>query len=109
MFYNKISYFSAASSVMTVRERLVIDIYLFVLIFHVIKRVTLLIVIFLSFCLFLEPTDPALFEAPPPPSTVLEALEQRLQKYSATKAAAEAEGNTSKVRRLQRIIKVSFI
>ncbi|KAG8194016.1 hypothetical protein JTE90_003617 [Oedothorax gibbosus] len=50
-----------------------------------------------------EPTE--IFDAPPPPTTVLEALEQRLQKYASTKQAAEAEGNSGKVRRLDRIIK----
>lgn len=52
-----------------------------------------------------EPEDPALFAAPPAPSSILEALDQRLEKYISTKAAAEAEGNGGKVRRLQRIIK----
>ncbi|GFT34123.1 coiled-coil and C2 domain-containing protein 1-like [Nephila pilipes] len=52
-----------------------------------------------------EPEEPELFAAPPPPATILEALEQRLEKYSATKQAAEVENNSQKVRRLQRIIK----
>ncbi|GBM79522.1 Coiled-coil and C2 domain-containing protein 1-like [Araneus ventricosus] len=48
---------------------------------------------------------PEIFAAPPPPSSVLEALQQRLEKYTATKQAADAENNSGKVRRLQRIIK----
>ncbi|GFS55430.1 coiled-coil and C2 domain-containing protein 1-like [Trichonephila inaurata madagascariensis] len=45
-------------------------------------------------------------DLPPPPKTILEALQQRLEKYSATKCIAEAEHNSGKVRRLQRIIKL---
>ncbi|XP_035224781.1 coiled-coil and C2 domain-containing protein 1-like isoform X2 [Stegodyphus dumicola] len=52
-----------------------------------------------------EPEDPAIFDAPPPPTTILEALQQRLEKYTKTKEAAELERNSGKVRRLQRIIK----
>ncbi|GIX70821.1 coiled-coil and C2 domain-containing protein 1-like [Caerostris extrusa] len=52
-----------------------------------------------------EPAAPELFAAPPPPSTILEALQQRLEKYTVTKQAAEAENNSGKARRLQRIIK----
>ncbi|CAL1265126.1 unnamed protein product [Larinioides sclopetarius] len=48
---------------------------------------------------------PDIFAAPPPPASILEALQQRLEKYTATKQAAEEESNSGKVRRLQRIIK----
>lgn len=46
-----------------------------------------------------------LFNAPETASTVLEALNQRLDKYKETAAQAEAKGDSSKVRRLGRIIK----
>jgi len=46
-----------------------------------------------------------LFNAPPPPTTVMEALEQRLEKFKATQEQAKAEENASKVRRLGRIVK----
>ncbi|GFR17943.1 coiled-coil and C2 domain-containing protein 1-like [Trichonephila clavata] len=45
-------------------------------------------------------------DLPPPPNTILEALQQRFEKYSTTKCIAEAENNRGKVRRLQRIIKL---
>lgn len=47
-----------------------------------------------------------MFGAPPPPTSVLEALIQRLEKFKGSKESALAEGNNSKVRRLDRIIKV---
>lgn len=45
------------------------------------------------------------YKAPPPPSSALEALQQRLQKYISTRDEAQAAENNSKFRRLQRIIK----
>lgn len=39
------------------------------------------------------------------PGSVLEALEQRLDKYKAQEEAAKTEGNSSKVRRMGRIVK----
>ncbi|XP_034666726.1 coiled-coil and C2 domain-containing protein 1-like isoform X1 [Drosophila subobscura] len=53
-----------------------------------------------------EPT-PAPAPAPPPAaaSTMLEALQQRLEKYQSVEAAAKAEDNTSKARRFGRIVK----
>lgn len=52
-----------------------------------------------------EPEDPNIFGAPPPPTTVLEALNQRLDKYKKTQSAAVTENNTSKAKRLGRIVK----
>lgn len=52
-----------------------------------------------------EPNDPSLFNAPPPPTTIMEALEQRLEKFRSTLETAKSEGNNSKVRRVGRIIK----
>lgn len=46
-----------------------------------------------------------LFHAPESASTVLEALEQRLEKYQATAQAAQDDGNNSKARRMGRIVK----
>lgn len=46
-----------------------------------------------------------IFNAPPPPSSIGEALAQRLERYRQTMAEAEAEKNSSKVRRLGRIVK----
>lgn len=46
-----------------------------------------------------------LFNAPESASTVLEALNQRLEKYRETSIQAEAKGDSSKVRRIGRIIK----
>ena len=53
-----------------------------------------------------EPAQPVL-EAPtiPVPRSTLEALEQRLAKYQSTMQQAQEEGNSSKVRRLGRIVK----
>lgn len=39
------------------------------------------------------------------PGSVLAALEQRLDKYKAQEEAAKTEGNSSKVRRMGRIVK----
>ncbi|GLG98933.1 Uncharacterized protein GBIM_05497 [Gryllus bimaculatus] len=50
-------------------------------------------------------SDEPAFSAPPPPTTVLEALEQRLIKYKSAEQAAKEEGNSSKVRRMGRIVK----
>ncbi|KAK7788952.1 hypothetical protein R5R35_002357 [Gryllus longicercus] len=50
-------------------------------------------------------SDEPAFSAPPPPATVLEALEQRLIKYKSAEQAAKEEGNSSKVRRMGRIVK----
>ena len=44
---------------------------------------------------------------PPAPKTVLEALEQRLEKYQSAVEDATKEGNPSKGRRMGRIVKVS--
>ncbi|XP_023220187.1 coiled-coil and C2 domain-containing protein 1-like [Centruroides sculpturatus] len=52
-----------------------------------------------------EPVDPSLFGAPPPPKTVMEALNQRLEKFRSTLETAKSEGNNSKVRRMGRIVK----
>ncbi|XP_015916777.1 coiled-coil and C2 domain-containing protein 1-like isoform X2 [Parasteatoda tepidariorum] len=49
--------------------------------------------------------QPAIFSAPPAPSSILECLQQRLEKYKSTKEAAQSEGNSGKVRRLDRIVK----
>lgn len=46
-----------------------------------------------------------LFNAPTSASSVLEALEQRLAKFKSTLEQATAESNTSKARRLGRIVK----
>ncbi len=46
-----------------------------------------------------------LFNAPPPPNTVMEALEQRLAKFKSTLEQAKEEDNAGKVRRLGRIVK----
>lgn len=46
-----------------------------------------------------------IFNAPPAPKTVLEALEQRIAKFKQTQEQAKTEENQAKVRRLGRIIK----
>lgn len=46
-----------------------------------------------------------LFDAPTSASSVMEALQQRLEKYKSTQDSATAEGNASKARRLGRIVK----
>ncbi|XP_054154465.1 coiled-coil and C2 domain-containing protein 1-like [Oppia nitens] len=45
------------------------------------------------------------FNAPPPPNTVMEALDQRMTKFKSTLEVANQENNSSKSRRLGRIIK----
>ncbi|KAF6214602.1 hypothetical protein GE061_009345 [Apolygus lucorum] len=50
-----------------------------------------------------EPTDSS--DDPPAPSTVLEALEQRLAKFQQQEENAKAEGNSGKARRNGRIVK----
>ncbi|XP_063404571.1 coiled-coil and C2 domain-containing protein 1-like isoform X2 [Mytilus trossulus] len=45
------------------------------------------------------------FKAPDPPKTVMEALEQRLEKYKSAEAEAKAAGEGSKARRHGRIVK----
>ncbi|XP_041449741.1 coiled-coil and C2 domain-containing protein 1-like isoform X2 [Drosophila obscura] len=53
-----------------------------------------------------EPTPaPAPAPAPAAASTMLEALQQRLEKYQSVEAAAKAEDNTGKARRFGRIVK----
>ena len=49
--------------------------------------------------------DPAVFGAPPPPTSIEEALNQRLSKYRQDEVKAKEEGNASKARRLGRICK----
>jgi coiled-coil and C2 domain-containing protein 1 len=60
-----------------------------------------------------EPTEAApsvesevdIYSAPPAPTTVMEALEQRLMKYRSVEQAARDDGNASKARRIGRIVK----
>ena len=47
-----------------------------------------------------------LYAAPPKPVTVMDALEQRLEKYKATADAARAAADSSKQRRMARVAKV---
>jgi coiled-coil and C2 domain-containing protein 1 len=47
----------------------------------------------------------AAFKAPDAPKTVLEALQQRLEKYKSTYDEAKTSGDLSKARRMQRIVK----
>ena len=47
-----------------------------------------------------------LYSAPPKPVTVMDALEQRLEKYKATADAAKAAADSSKQRRMARVAKV---
>ncbi|CAN7975750.1 unnamed protein product, partial [Ixodes persulcatus] len=58
-----------------------------------------------SLTLPVQDDDPSLFNAPPPPTSVLEALQQRLEKYQSTIAEAKEKGDDRKVRRLGRIVK----
>lgn len=51
------------------------------------------------------PAAAAPVAAMPVPKTILEALEQRLAKYQTTQQQAQEEGNSSKARRLGRIVK----
>jgi coiled-coil and C2 domain-containing protein 1 len=46
-----------------------------------------------------------IYSAPPAPVTVMEALEQRLNKYRSVEQAARDDCNTSKARRIGRIVK----
>ncbi|CAL8100917.1 unnamed protein product [Orchesella dallaii] len=46
-----------------------------------------------------------IFGAPPAPTTIMEALEQRLQKYKSEVEKASAASNSSKARRMGRIVK----
>lgn len=57
---------------------------------------------------FFETANVCIVIAPEPyvaPRTVLEALEQRLQKFQESEEAAKKEDNSSKVRRMGRIVK----
>ncbi|XP_067001233.2 coiled-coil and C2 domain-containing protein 1-like isoform X2 [Anabrus simplex] len=49
--------------------------------------------------------DESIYNAPPAPATVLEALQQRLAKYQSCEQQAKEEGNASKARRMGRIVK----
>jgi len=53
----------------------------------------------------IPPPAPELFGAPPPPSSILEALTQRFEKYKGEEAKAKESGNHSKARRMGRIVK----
>ncbi|XP_049816691.1 coiled-coil and C2 domain-containing protein 1-like isoform X1 [Schistocerca nitens] len=52
-----------------------------------------------------EQPETDLYSAPPTPTTVMEALIQRLDKYKSVEKAAKEEGNASKARRIGRIVK----
>ena len=52
-----------------------------------------------------EEGEEDIYSAPPAPVTIMEALEQRLDKYRSAEKAAQDEGNSSKARRLGRIVK----
>jgi len=54
-----------------------------------------------------ESSAPKNLEPPPPPKNVAEALQQRLEKYQHATNQAKQEGNSSKARRMGRIVKVS--
>lgn len=56
-----------------------------------------------------ESSAPKNLEPPPPPKDVAEALQQRLEKYQHATNQAKEEGNSSKSRRMGRIVKVSYI
>ncbi|XP_055329566.1 coiled-coil and C2 domain-containing protein 1-like [Paramacrobiotus metropolitanus] len=54
----------------------------------------------------IDPADAKMaFHAPDAPKTVLEALQQRLQKYKSTAEEAQKAGDASRARRMQRIVK----
>ena len=48
-----------------------------------------------------------LYNAPAKPATVMDALMQRLEKYKATAEQAKEDGESSKARRMTRMVKVS--
>ena len=50
-----------------------------------------------------------LFQAPDAPKTVMEALMQRLEKYKSSEDSAKQAGDSSKARRMGRIVKVVFV
>lgn len=50
-------------------------------------------------------SDVDIYSAPPAPTTVMEALEQRLNKYRSAEQAARDDGDDRKVRRMGRIVK----
>lgn len=52
-----------------------------------------------------EASVPPPMEVPPQPRTALEALQQRLAKYKSSMEQAQGENNSSKVRRMGRIVK----
>lgn len=54
-----------------------------------------------------ESSAPKNLEPPPPPKDIAEALQQRLEKYQHATNQAKQEGNSSKARRMGRIVKVS--
>lgn len=56
-----------------------------------------------------ENSAPKNLEPPPPPKDVAEALQQRLEKYQQATDQAKQEGNSSKARRMGRIVKVRCI
>ena len=47
-----------------------------------------------------------MFNAPDAPQSVMEALTQRLEKYKSSEDSAKAAGESSKARRMGRIVKV---
>ena len=49
-----------------------------------------------------------LFQAPDAPKTVMEALMQRLEKYKSSEDSAKQAGDSSKARRMGRIVKVGL-
>jgi len=53
----------------------------------------------------IPPPDPSQYGAPPPPETIAEALQQRLQKYKSEEQKAKESNNGSKARRMGRICK----
>ncbi|OWK12039.1 CC2D1A [Cervus elaphus hippelaphus] len=50
---------------------------------------------------------PSMPEAPPPPKTLLEALEQRMERYHVAAAQAKTKGDQRKARMHERIVKLS--
>jgi coiled-coil and C2 domain-containing protein 1 len=53
----------------------------------------------------IPPPDPEQYGAPSPPNSILEALMQRVDKYKSEEAKAKETGNSSKARRMGRIVK----